>query len=171
VTSTDLDAVLLTGVYGSGKTTVTEEIAQVLQERGVPYGAIDLDWLSWFDVGLDDDDAERTVMLRNLGAVARTYVDVGVVRLVLALSVGSAQELAAIRGAVPCHVWAVRLVTDIDTIERRCAPDPTVARATDLAWARRWLEEGTGEGLEDLAVRNDRPVREVASEVLEGVGW
>jgi len=51
-------AVLLTGVYGSGKTAVAEEIASVLEEQGMAYAALDLDWLGWFDAGWDDDAAE-----------------------------------------------------------------------------------------------------------------
>jgi adenylylsulfate kinase-like enzyme len=43
------EAVLLTGVYGSGKSTVVEEMASLLEERGAPYAALDLDWLAWFD--------------------------------------------------------------------------------------------------------------------------
>ncbi len=39
----DPEAVLITGVYGSGKTSVVEEIADVLERRGVPYAALDLD--------------------------------------------------------------------------------------------------------------------------------
>ena len=56
--SRSAQAVLLTGVYGSGKTAVAEEIGTLMEERGVPYAALDLDWLAWFDAGWDDDDAE-----------------------------------------------------------------------------------------------------------------
>jgi hypothetical protein len=37
------EAVLLTGVYGAGKTAVVEEIGTVLEERDAPYAALDLD--------------------------------------------------------------------------------------------------------------------------------
>ena len=39
-----IDGVLISGVYGAGKSSVTAEIAETLKHRGVPYGAIDLDW-------------------------------------------------------------------------------------------------------------------------------
>ncbi len=35
--------VLITGVYGSGKSSVAEEIAYLLEQRGEPYTLLDLD--------------------------------------------------------------------------------------------------------------------------------
>ena len=51
----DAEAVLVTGAFGTGKTSTIEEIADILEARGVRYGAIDLDWLSWFDPGSGGD--------------------------------------------------------------------------------------------------------------------
>jgi len=41
------EGVLLTGVYGSGKSSVAKEIAYLLEQRGEPYALLDLDYLSW----------------------------------------------------------------------------------------------------------------------------
>jgi len=41
------ESVLLTGVYGSGKSSVAEEIAYLLEQRGEPYALLDLDYLGW----------------------------------------------------------------------------------------------------------------------------
>jgi molybdopterin-guanine dinucleotide biosynthesis protein len=65
----DAQAVLFIGVYGSGKTSLVEEIADIMEEHGVRYGAIDLDGLGWFDPGFGDHDAGRPVMMRNVDAV------------------------------------------------------------------------------------------------------
>jgi adenylylsulfate kinase-like enzyme len=40
-----VEGVLLTGVYGSGKSSVAEEIAYLLEQRGEPYALLDLDYL------------------------------------------------------------------------------------------------------------------------------
>lgn len=37
--------VLVGGAYGTGRSTVAEEIATRLEAGGVPFAAIDLDWL------------------------------------------------------------------------------------------------------------------------------
>ena len=41
------EGVLITGVYGSGKSSVAAEIAYLLQERRQPYALLDLDFLGW----------------------------------------------------------------------------------------------------------------------------
>ena len=38
-------ALLVTGAYGTGKTSLVEEIADIFEHGGVRFGAIDLDWL------------------------------------------------------------------------------------------------------------------------------
>ena len=64
------EGVLLTGVYGSGKSSVAEEIAYLLERRGEPYALLDLDYLSWAGTGAEDRAAEFGLMLENLAAVA-----------------------------------------------------------------------------------------------------
>jgi putative protein kinase ArgK-like GTPase of G3E family len=39
------EAVLITGVYGSGKSSAAEEIAYLLEQRGTRYALLDLDFL------------------------------------------------------------------------------------------------------------------------------
>jgi adenylylsulfate kinase-like enzyme len=43
VTGSDAEAVLITGLFGTGKSSVAVEIADILEKRGVPYAVIDLD--------------------------------------------------------------------------------------------------------------------------------
>jgi adenylylsulfate kinase-like enzyme len=39
----DAEGVLVTGVYGSGKSSVAAEIAYLLEQQGDPYALLDLD--------------------------------------------------------------------------------------------------------------------------------
>jgi len=58
------EGVLLTGVYGSGKSSVAEEIAYLLEQRDERYALLDLDYLSWAGIGTDDRArGERAGML------------------------------------------------------------------------------------------------------------
>jgi adenylylsulfate kinase-like enzyme len=41
----DVRALLLTGIFGTGKSSVAEEIAELLEASEQPFAAIDLDWL------------------------------------------------------------------------------------------------------------------------------
>jgi len=167
----DPEAVLLTGVYGAGKTSVTEEIAEVLQERALPYAAMDLDWLSWFDAGWDDDDAEHELMLKNLDVVVANYRSAGIQYFVLNLSIENSAMLDSIKALLAMTLRVVRLEVDLATITKRLESDVTTARQVDLHWAGVWLSEGTGEGIEDFVVPNDRPIRVVATEILDLIGW
>ena len=57
------EGVLLTGVYGSGKSSVAQEIAYLLERRGDPYALLDLDYLSWAGTGTGDHAAGFELML------------------------------------------------------------------------------------------------------------
>jgi hypothetical protein len=65
----------------------------------------------------------------------------------------------------------VRLTLPLAQIERRLAADVTTGRRDDLRRAAQDLTTGRGEGIEDLTVANDRPIREVASEIPAWLGW
>jgi hypothetical protein len=166
----DPSAILLTGVYGTGKSSVAEEIADLLEDRRPPYASIDLDWLSWTNAGGPDHD-DHALLDRNLAAVAAIYREAGVRRFVLAGSVPDAVALEAIREAVEVPLTVIRLTAPLAVIEERLSASPHRARADDLAVAREWLAAGTGAGLEDEVVENVGSVRETAVRVLEIAGW
>ena len=72
------EGVLLTGVYGSGKSSVAEEITHLLEQRGDPYALLDLDYLGWAGTGTSDHAAGFELMLMNLAAVAANYRGAGI---------------------------------------------------------------------------------------------
>jgi MoxR-like ATPase len=71
------EGVLITGVYGAGKSSVAEEVADALEARGARFGAVDLDWLMWFGVPGVEPENLRRVFLANLAAVVANYRDAG----------------------------------------------------------------------------------------------
>ncbi len=166
----DPEAVLITGVYGSGKTSVVEEIADVLERRGVPYAALDLDWLKWFDSGRGDDASEG-VMLKNLDAVVGNYLDEGVRRFAIAGAYASLEEVETLTASLAMRVTVVRLTVALEEIERRLSSAVTAGRQDDLREAGEWIADGRGQSIEDLAIENDRPIREIALKVLSALGW
>jgi len=74
------EGVLLTGVYGSGKSSVAKEIAYLLERRGEPYALLDLDYLSWAGTGSGDRAAEFGLLLQNLATMAANYRRAGIRR-------------------------------------------------------------------------------------------
>jgi hypothetical protein len=79
------EGVLLTGVYASGKSSVTEEIAYLPEQRGEPCALLDLDYLSWAGTGTGDRASEFGLMVQNLATVAANYRRAGIRLFALAL--------------------------------------------------------------------------------------
>ena len=165
------EGVLITGVYGSGKSSVAEEIAYLLEQRGEPYALLDLDYLSWAGMGTDDRAAEFGLMLQNLAAVAANYRQAGIRLFVLAYFVRSAHEVQSVRDALRVPLRVVRLIVPLPDIERRLASDVTSGRRDDLREAASSIAAAEGAGVEDVTIGNDRPIGVVARDVMTFLGW
>jgi len=167
VESRDPEGVLITGVYGSGKSSVAAEIGYELEQRGELYALLDLDFLGW----VGDHDTGRATMLRNLAAIAPNYRDLGVGRYVLAYFVPDRGMLDGIKDALAVPLRVVRLSVPFDEIERRLSADVTSGRKDDLRDAAESVAMSKGAGVEDLLIENAGPVQDVAREVMSWLGW
>lgn len=165
------EAVLITGLFGTGKSSVTAEIAEILEKQGLPYAALDLDWFAWFDTATEDGPSEHEMMLRNLTPVLANYLEVGVRFFVLARALRSSSEVDSFRRGLPMPLKVVRLTVPLEEVRRRLEADATSGRKDDLRDVSTWLAAGEGEGIEDWTVSNDRPIRGVAAEIVEQLGW
>jgi hypothetical protein len=165
------EGVLLTGVYGSGKSSVAEEIAYLLEQRDEPYALLDLDYLSWAGAGTTDRASEFGLMLANLAAVAANYRQAGIRLFVLAYFVRSAGEVQSVQEALGLPLRVVRLTAGLPDIEQRLAADVTSGRRDDLRAAAASITAAEGTGVEDVVIRNDRPIGTVAREVMTFLGW
>jgi hypothetical protein len=164
------EGVVVTGVYGSGKTTTVEEMANMLEEAKVPFAAFDLDWLAW--VNLDDHGpASHRLMMANVRDVVTNARGAGMTRFLFAGTLDDPAQVADLGAAAAMPLRVVRLTAPIDVIARRLAPSPTTGRQGDLETARAAVAAGDGERIGDLVVDADRPVREVAEEILGWLGW
>lgn len=162
---------LLTGVYGAGKSSVAEEIAYLLEQRGEPYALLDLDYLSWAGTGDGDRAAEFGLLRQNLAAVAANYRRAGIRRFVLAYFARDPGEVQGVQEALGLPLRVVRLTVPLPVIEQRLASDVTSGRRDDLRAAASSIATGAGADVGDATISNDRPVREVTHEVLTFLGW
>ena len=165
------EGVLITGVYGSGKSSVAAEIAYLLEQRRQPYALLDLDFLGWGVTYSGDDSARFGLMLRNLAAVILNYREAGISVFVLAFFVRDDDALRGIRKAVAVPLRVVRLSVPWPDIEQRLATDVTTERQENLREAGRQMAAGEGAGVADVTVPNDRPVAVVARQVMSWLGW
>ena len=167
----EAEGVLLTGVYGSGKSSVAKEIAYLLEQRGEPYALLDLDYLSWAGDGTSDRASEFGLMLENLAAVAANYRRAGIRRFVLAYFVRSPGEVQGVREALGLPLRVARLTVRLPEIDRRLAGDVTSGRRDDLRAAAASIAAAEGAGVEDVVIGNDRPIGAVARDVMTFLGW
>jgi len=163
----DADGVLITGVYGSGKSSVAAEITYLLEQRNQPYALLDLDYLGW----VGEHAMGYRMMLRNLAAVAPNYRDAGIGVFVVAYFIRDLNALHSVREALGVPLRVVRLSVSLQDIERRLARDVTSGRGDDLRDAAASVAAGEGVGVEDIVINNDREVRTVAHEVMSWLGW
>jgi energy-coupling factor transporter ATP-binding protein EcfA2 len=171
MTEADPEAVLICGAYGSGKSSVAAEMAGLLEDRDIPYAAIDLDWLIWANVTDSHGEGGHRLMVANLAPMIANYRVAGITRFVLAGLLTSAVERERLRAALGMPLHVVRLTLPIDEIERRLDSDPTSGRRDDVDEARRQVAEGLGTGLEEHAFANDRPISDVAGDIVAWLGW
>ena len=165
------EGVLLTGVYGSGKSSVAEEIAYLLEQQGEPYALLDLDYLSWAGTGTSDRASEFGLMVQNLAAVAANYRQVGIRLFVLAYFARSPGEVRQVRNALGLPLRVARLTVRLPDIEQRLASDVTTGRRDDLRAAAASIAAAEGTGVEDVVISNDRPIGVVARDVMTFLGW
>lgn len=166
-----VEALAITGAYGTGKSTLAAQIGDNLDNSSVRYAAIDLDWLTWFDDHRDRDHDDRSMLVRNLASVVSNYRSIDIDHFVVALAMTSRDDVTLLSEAMGMRLRTVELVVPIEVIESRIGSDSTTGRAFDLEVARRWVADSTGSGFADLVIENTRPILEVANDVLEWLGW
>ena len=110
-------------------------------------------------------------MLKNLAALVGNYLAVGVRLFVLAGAIRDRAELEDLKTEFPMPLRVVRLTVPLEEIEKRLRSDVTTGRREDLREAAVWVAGSVGVGIEEVTVSNDRPIREVAAEIADWLGW
>ncbi len=164
----------LSGSIGSGKTTLLGELSELLVEAGEAFAAIDLDGLTQVFPRPEGDPHGMGLGARNLAAVWANAAADGADRLVLATVIETDHDLELLLGAVPDPTpFVVRLAVDDATLLTR-------VRGRELGTSLEWHLSRSIElagiletaGVEDAVIRSDdRPIRQIALEILNAAGW
>jgi ribose 1,5-bisphosphokinase PhnN len=157
---------VVTGPVGVGKTAVSWEIVEVLEERDVPYGFFDPDAVHFHPRTPDDPFGYRV----GLAALDAAWPLMGADRLVMPLVVGDRSVLAHF---ADWEITVARLTASPAVLEERIRGRELGAglqwhldRAVELqAW---WRDHPVEDFLVDTGGRG---VRELALEVLTRAGW
>jgi hypothetical protein len=170
-TVSDMTAVLLTGVYGSGKTTLAVELVDRLADAGEHAAAIDLDWLGWYGAPTTwDEHDDPRLTLEHLALMAARYASVGVRRLVLAGTIPAGSR-ARYEAAVSVPLTVVRLEVPEAVLRDRLAGDPNASRADDLERALEALGRADPVDGADWSIDATGPIAATAHVVLARLGW
>jgi adenylylsulfate kinase-like enzyme len=172
--SPDPPVLLLTGTVATGKTTIAAEIGEILAERARPVVLVDLDQLG--AAFIPDATGDRILKLRtdNLAAIWPNLRSAGLRHVVISGAISTFGELQLIRAAIGRRVLTVvRLVTPSSLLEARLRGRDVGRLLHDHLAIMPAIERSLDQGaLEDFRVVNDaRSPREVATTVIESIGW
>ena len=167
-----LPVLAISGAVGVGKTSVLVELHDVLESERIPHGCVERDALgySWPSQGRFNE----VIIERNLACVVSTFLEAGATRLLVAGVIEGPADLAVYRRCVPnAEIQVCRLTADLDLRRQRLR---VRERGAGLDWhLDRTVELDSildSAKIEDFSVDNgDRPLREVALEVLTRAGW
>jgi adenylylsulfate kinase len=169
-------AALLSGTVGAGKTTVGEELAELLKDRGEPHAFIDLDRLSELWPAPKDDRFNGRLVLANLAAVTRNFAAAGARTLVMSGVVEMAEGVAEYRMAIGgWPLTIVRVTASLEAIADRLQRRHEYWDADGLAWhldrAPELAARLDASGLKCTVISNDGDPRQAAALLLERLGW
>ncbi len=167
--SGEREGVLLTGGLGAGKSAVAIEAHAVLAEHGVPNALLDLDHLGWASPDPRSGETIQSLLLANLRALRPQFERAGVRRFLLTRAVGGSAEVEAVRTAFGLPLAVVRLTAPRAVAEARIHARDVGAELRSNLDTLDAFAAGAGE---DFELANDgRPIRAVALELLDRLGW
>jgi predicted kinase len=165
-----VDVLVLHGSPGSGKTTLSRAIAELLRAADMANAVIDLD-----DLNKVYPHPDRSFARDNLRAIWPNYAAVPDLKVVIPSVIANEEERGLLRAAVPGSRFVVCELTAPEAVlkERVTAREPNeywqnrLRYFVDLYHQRSDLPK-----VRDFQVTtHDRPVDEAAQEVIEKAGW
>jgi len=166
---------VVNGTVGVGKTSVAEAAADLLRERGVPYGWVDVDVLRRAYPTAPDDPFGQEVALDHLRAMAGVFARREYRHVLLAEVIERPEDRELYERAFDgAELTVVRLTAPEATrLARIVAREPDPWRDWHLARTVELDAILDTAGVDDAIVPNgdDRALRDVAADVLAAAGW
>lgn len=166
---------VLSGPVGVGKTTVGEEVSEILDKEGVPHTFIDFDQLRYTYPSIPEDPWSNGLGLQNLESIWKNCFRRGARNLVLSTVIEEQKSVNDLSLAVP----GSKLIT----IQLFASPETLKARVEkrEIGSGLDWHKNRALELLEILSSDSvpcdfridteDRPITEIAKEIVSLVKW
>jgi gluconate kinase len=163
-------ALLITGVIGSGKTSVATEIAATLDQTDSTYALIDLDFLCWAKPAPDCELTIHDLLVMNLVPVIHGFQSAGISHFILPRLILTRAEAEQLRGGL-----TEAAIDDVTIVELTVSTSSALHRlerrdhGATLESHRELLtmlviDEGTA----DIGISTEnRSISDVASDVLK----
>ncbi|MEV4339325.1 hypothetical protein [Streptomyces sp. NPDC049590] len=174
---TGIEALLIGGRSGVGKTTVAMETSVLLRDADVPHCLVEGDLLDHVHPAPPDDPFRSRITRRNLAALWANYAGLGIRRLIYTNTVSILEPdliRQALSPAAPPRIVNVLLTATDATArhrlgnrERGSELDIHLRRSTDAA---KRLEAEAPPGTVRIPT-DRRTVRAIAEDVLAATGW
>lgn len=166
-----LQAIVITGPVGAGKTTTAMALSELLEQRDISCAMVDMDQLRWFHPRSPGDRFGSEVGFRHLDAMASTYRELQIPIFIIAdvIETGVERHQRAMPGY---DVTVVRLDVDIENMHARLRQRET---NDTYAWYENRAIELAGimerNGIGDVVIRvHDETPQQVAQEIAERLG-
>lgn len=164
--------VFVTGPIGVGKTAVLHEADALLVQADARHATVELEEIArcWTEAA---ERSRAPFLYQNLAALWSNFAAAGAVRLLLSGLVEQRSDLQRVPEAVPgAVVTVVRLHAPLAVLEQRIRRREPAAPDVELDGARWWTRHFERQHPEDhLVDAAQRPVREIAADVLRLAGW
>jgi len=167
-----IPVLIISGPVGVGKTTIGEEVSNILMARGIPHSLIDMDCLA--ETYPRADRFGTQLALKNLRDVWANCIEAGSRNLILPRVIESREDLESIRQAIPNAAPIVcRLRAGDNTLIERVTKREI---GSGLDWhQRRSLELAKildHDAPTDFVVETDnRSIIEIAEDIVGKVEW
>lgn len=167
--------IAITGTIAAGKTSVAEAVSAILHADGLRHALLDIDWLGQLYPPPDAKDPfSLELALANLNAIVPNFIDAGARYFVMAVTLTSQEDMAALRKALPqVHITICLVTASRGTrAERVSSRDTGRLREDFLQRTDTLATEIQALQLHDFELPNEgRPIEAVAVDLLESLGW
>src|ERR687893_577173 len=93
--------VVVTGTIGVGKTAIAMTMSEILHDRGIRHALIEVDSLGEvYPAPYPEDPYSTRFAMKNLAAIWPHYLEVGITRAIVTMTIETDEELKDLRAAL-----------------------------------------------------------------------